>query len=402
MSLNMTVYVLIPVHHNIDYTLDCIEALKRQAYKPIEIVVVDDGSKDGTASVIKERYPDVVLLSGDGNLWWAGSMQLGVNHIMSKAKDGDFILSLNNDVIFDEDYLSILVETSLAHGRALTGSFCKEHDTDKIIDQGGCFVWEEARDISTQRLLMHRSDSSDVLEGLDYLFGRGTLIPLEVFQRIGNFNGKALAHYGADTEFTYRAKRGGFNLILSLKACIYNYESKKTTGVHYSEKNIMSLSQAWQALTSVKSAYNLRKITTFVNLCCPQEFRFRNKVKRTTMVLLEFLGRTVLLYVPLKGFHALKAFIRGLRYLKFIFIRFPIPETEFRKKDLKIDYFLNNKILIKLHFMRQPFYKVIVPPQRISDENGGRDLKELSELSSRFTKKFQWFWKGLFGRYKEE
>ena len=64
------VHGVMPVHNNVERTLDCLECLTRQTYKRLRILIIDDGSTDGTAAEVRARYPDVEVLSGNGSLWW--------------------------------------------------------------------------------------------------------------------------------------------------------------------------------------------------------------------------------------------------------------------------------------------------------------------------------------------
>ena len=74
--------ILIPVFNKLDLTIKCIESLlpliDSKDFKNLRayIVIVDDGSADGTGSWIKTNYPDIILLSGCGNLWWSGGTSL--------------------------------------------------------------------------------------------------------------------------------------------------------------------------------------------------------------------------------------------------------------------------------------------------------------------------------------
>ena len=65
-----TVFVVIAVHNRRVITSQCLEKLQKQSYNPVKIIVIDDGSTDGTAEMIRKDYPNVIILIGDGNFWW--------------------------------------------------------------------------------------------------------------------------------------------------------------------------------------------------------------------------------------------------------------------------------------------------------------------------------------------
>ena len=67
-----TIYIVIPVFNRLKFTKDCLDSLRKQSYGEFKVIVVDDGSTDGTYQHLKENYPEVIVLQGDGNLWWAG------------------------------------------------------------------------------------------------------------------------------------------------------------------------------------------------------------------------------------------------------------------------------------------------------------------------------------------
>jgi cellulose synthase/poly-beta-1,6-N-acetylglucosamine synthase-like glycosyltransferase len=54
--------IVIPVHNRLDATRECLDSLQCQAYRHFQVVLVDDGSTDGTFDYIKEKYPEIILL----------------------------------------------------------------------------------------------------------------------------------------------------------------------------------------------------------------------------------------------------------------------------------------------------------------------------------------------------
>src|SRR5688572_9899381 len=93
--------VVTPVHNRKELTLRCLESLGQADLSGIDlhVIVVDDGSTDGTADALAEHYPDVMVIKGDGNLWYTAGTNVGLKAALER--DPDYILAINNDSEFD-------------------------------------------------------------------------------------------------------------------------------------------------------------------------------------------------------------------------------------------------------------------------------------------------------------
>jgi GT2 family glycosyltransferase len=282
------VYALIPAHNNKPEVLQVLRCLERQRYGDLEVLLVDDGSTDGTGEEVRRRFPRVRVLQGDGQLWWTGANVLGVSDVTERARTGDFILLLNNDVSMDDDYVGELVKCSEHLGRAIVGS--------TIVD-------DERRDCMVAGLRLDRrlrvteqTDAAAIRESeyddqVDVLPGRGTLVPLEVFRRIGTFNRRRLPHYGADYEFSIRARRAGFRLAVSHRAKVY--AKLRITGLYPPDRPRISFAECARLLCSRKSTANLRYYLNYVWLCSEPGDKWRNTLSHGVGLLLDTVGKTV-------------------------------------------------------------------------------------------------------------
>jgi len=228
-----TVFAVIPVRNRWILTQACLGSLVRQTYPRLVVVVVDDGSTDETAEQLSREYPEVVVLPGDGELWWTGATALGVDWVLDRCDDLDFILTLNNDTTVDPDYLETLLNVASAHdGHALVGSVAvDDRDRDTIVDGGPYVNWVTAKggSLHSGESLQGALERGVTSTNPDLLPGRGTLVPVRCFTEIGNFDAKRLPHYGADYEFSARARRAGYDLVMSYEAPVYS--EVEATGV---------------------------------------------------------------------------------------------------------------------------------------------------------------------------
>lgn len=256
-------YIVIAIHDRLAATLECLECIAKQTNRDFKIVIVDDGSTDGSGTVIRQRYPAITVLQEDGNLWWTGAMAKGVDYVLARAQDADYLLSLNNDVTFAPDYLERLVQTSAQYGQAIVGSLCKDvlppHD---VLDAGITMDWYKYRYGQ-----LAYAETKPVAEGVDTISGRGVLIPVSVIKRIGNFDYRSLPHYGADYEFGFRAKAAGVPLVVDYGATVYL--KNELTGFRPTAL-VLSYGDEWRRLFSIKSPANVIVHLKIIWKHCPR------------------------------------------------------------------------------------------------------------------------------------
>jgi GT2 family glycosyltransferase len=266
------VYVVIPAHNRAEQTLKCLGALSRQTYPSMTRIVIDDGSTDGTAKLVKAKFPDTVLLRGDGNLWWTGATNLGLRFALERAGTHDFILLLNNDITVQPEFLEVIVQSAAQYPGALIGSVAlSDEDRSTIADGGIRINWRTAK---YSALAAGEKYQTVLKQGIrvqpvDVLTGRGTLIPVEVFHRVGLYDQKHLPHYGADYEFSIRASRAGFVLLVDYRCVVFiNMES---SGVR-NEQGAIKWSELAKSYFSRRSPYSLRYRWNFARLACPRPY----------------------------------------------------------------------------------------------------------------------------------
>jgi len=77
------IYVLIPVFNRLKLTKSCIESIKKHEKDiDLSIILVDDGSTDGTSEWVQTYYPEITILQGTGSLFWGGAIHYGVEYIL--------------------------------------------------------------------------------------------------------------------------------------------------------------------------------------------------------------------------------------------------------------------------------------------------------------------------------
>ena len=255
--------IVIPVHNRKDYTQQCLACLSVQTYRHFQIIVVDDGSTDGTDEMIYREFADVIVLKGDGNLWWTEATNWGIRYAQQQqnSRQNNFVLTLNDDTRVNSDYLQTMLNAYQKHQPCLVGSVSVDSDNPDKLEYAG-YVSSEfelhtaggrhvAADYGFSYQELTRRSAFVESQSLP---GRGTLIPMVVFDKIGLFDSKRFIHYMADIEFSIRARKAGYRLIINASSVVYEFVG--ATGIQV-EKGV-SLKQFIDGFTSVKSPTNLR------------------------------------------------------------------------------------------------------------------------------------------------
>ena len=223
MTSNPTVYVVTPVHNRWRYTGPFLKCLSQQTWSQLTIVIVDDGSTDGTSEHIRTRFPRVVLLRGDGNLWWTASVNTGIRWVLERASPSDYVLVMNDDLEVDPPFVERLLRFALQHPRGLIGAPTVAIEGDGRIEDGGVLLnlWT-----AKLRLLNHGSSIRDFppghFERPSYLTGRACLIPVEAFRQVGLYDEAHFLNCG-DTELPVRARKRGYDLFICYDAVVRSH-----------------------------------------------------------------------------------------------------------------------------------------------------------------------------------
>jgi len=90
------------------HTRECIESLKQVSYKPVEVILIDNNSMDGSGERLHAEFPDVVYNRTEENLGFAGGNNVGIKIALERG--ADYVMLLNNDTLVDKNFIQPLVE----------------------------------------------------------------------------------------------------------------------------------------------------------------------------------------------------------------------------------------------------------------------------------------------------
>ena len=247
------VEIVAPVHNRREITLLCLRSLARLNTEElnIHIIIVDDGSTDRTGEAISREFSEVEVVPGDGNLWFTEGTNMGVRAALKYQPD--YILMINDDAVFDADFLRYMVETAEKYPRSVVGSLLLLWDMPHKLFQvapiwntwkGGWQHWEQ------QTIWTIPTKPWEV----DIIVGNCVLVPVEAIREQGLMNSKRYPNFG-DAEYTPRLKRNNWRLLIDPRARVFcqpNTISKRISS--------MSLKEIFNALFfNLGHGQNLRR-----------------------------------------------------------------------------------------------------------------------------------------------
>lgn len=263
--MNETIFILLPVHNRREITRRFIECLKAQTYKNYHLVLIDDGSADGTAEMVRESVSSLTVLTGKGKWWWAGSLQQGYLWLKDQTVANDsIILIINDDTVFEHDFLEEGVKSLKSQDHTLLIAQYYSLQNGRLLDSGLHLDWRTFSCI--------QACSTDEINCAST---RGLFMKFADFTKIGGFFPTLLPHYYSDYEFTTRAYRKGLKLQSNVKVKLWGDED--TTGVHAVETK--SIIHTLVTLFSIKTIPNPAVITVYIILSCPMRWILINLLR---------------------------------------------------------------------------------------------------------------------------
>ncbi len=231
------VSIVTPVHNRREITLLCLQSLARLDTESLKlhIVIVDDGSTDGTSEAIEKEFPNVEIVKADGSLWFTEGTNVGIRNALKG--NPDYVLMINDDQVFDANFLKYMVKTAEKYPRSVVGSLLLLWDTPHKLFQvapvwntwkGGWQHWEQ------QTIWTIPTKPWEV----DIIVGNCVLVPVEAIREQGLMNSKRYPNFG-DAEYTPRLKRNNWKLLIDPRARVFcqpNTVSKRISSMSLKEK----------------------------------------------------------------------------------------------------------------------------------------------------------------------
>ena len=224
-----SVFIIVLNWNGLSDTLECLASLRALDYPNYSVVVVDNGSTDGSVPALREQFPEAHIIENTHNLGYAEGNNQGISYAL--AQGAGFVLVLNNDTVVEPALLTKLVSAAETHPDAGILSpriYMLAHPT-VLWFAGGKWIPERA---TLVHVGLGQEDDGASCSGVvesDYASGCALFFRAEVAERIGLMDARFFA-YWEEADWCYRAKAAGYKILVTQSACLWHKISSSSSG----------------------------------------------------------------------------------------------------------------------------------------------------------------------------
>jgi GT2 family glycosyltransferase len=225
-------------------TVACVDSCLRSSHPGVRLLVVDNGSTDGSEQILRERFPALEILQTGENLGFAGGNNAGMRRVLDTG--ADLVVLLNNDTVVDPGFAAALAEA--ARVRPDAGMLCSKillFDEPEVLWYAGASFhpwigWGRHRGHGQRDV-----GQFDRLEETDRPTGCALMVTRACCERVGLLRDDYFC-YAEDLEWGLRARDAGFALLYVPGSRVWHKVSRSTGGprsvvaVRYNTRNLLA------------------------------------------------------------------------------------------------------------------------------------------------------------------
>ena len=201
-------------------TVECIASLKKSDYPNIEIIIVDNGSTDGSVSAIRTEFPDIIIVENQRNLGYAKGFNRGIEHAYERA--ADYFLILNNDTSIDPAAITELVKIAerdenigFVTGKVFWYTHRDVFQTIGRFDEPSLLIGDHVGSGEVDR------GQYDDIQDFNFVDDVFLLVRKKVFEVVGGYDPVFFLYY-EETDWCARTRRAGFRIVYTPQAKIWH------------------------------------------------------------------------------------------------------------------------------------------------------------------------------------
>jgi GT2 family glycosyltransferase len=228
-----------------EYLPACLDSLRGQSFRDFEVIIVDNGSSDGSRELLQASYPWVIVVPLSSNTGFAGGNNAGF--VMSR---GMYVVTLNNDTRVEPAWLAELVaaaETGPDVGM-VASRICSWDDPD-LIDSLGVAVCRDGMSRGSRRRSSVSGLSLAKCEDILFPSACAALYRRDMIEQIGFFDDDFFA-YCEDTDLGLRGRLAGWRAVLARDAVVYHRYSRSGGEFSSFKLYLVERNHFWAAMKS--------------------------------------------------------------------------------------------------------------------------------------------------------
>ena len=206
-----------------EVTRECLASLSKIDYPNCEVVLVDNGSADGSPDRLAAEFTEITVIRNHKNLGFTGGNNVGIRRALEQ--NADYVLLLNNDTVVAPNFLSELIRAGESDQRVglLNPKILYFEPSDRLWYAGGSFnIWKGiASHRGSRELDRGRYDTP---EEVTFITGCAFLIKTEVIRKIGLLD-ECFFYSCEDTDWTIRSLKAGYKALYVPSAVLWHKES---------------------------------------------------------------------------------------------------------------------------------------------------------------------------------
>lgn len=224
-----------PVHNRRQTTLQCLRSLARVDKTDLEIhvIIVDDGSTDGTSRAVEKDFPNVQIVRGDGTLFYCGGTNRGISAALER--NPDYIVTMNDDAVFHEQFLQRLIKTAETNPHSVVGALLLLWNEPHKVFQVD-FKWKTSAAGWFQPENMTAFDFPQKAFEVEGMAGNCILFPVESIKECGLLDEEKFPHNWGDIQYVVRMKKMGWRLLVEPKSYVWCEPNTNAKPLHQLSK----------------------------------------------------------------------------------------------------------------------------------------------------------------------
>jgi len=218
---------------------ECLDSLRKQTFRDFEIILVDNGSADGSVELVRTQFPEVRIVILAENRGFAGGNNAGI-----RESSGRFIALLNNDTKADPRWLAALVHATEAVTQAgMWASKILSYDAPQVIDNTGLLLYWDGLARGRGRLEIDHGQFDEQVEVL-FPSGCAGLYRKDMLDQIGLFDDGFFA-YADDVDMGMRGRLAGWECFFVPDAVVYHKYSSSSSAYSPMKAFLVERNRIW-------------------------------------------------------------------------------------------------------------------------------------------------------------